>query len=68
MHPPNSLKDSSASPKLKITKKKQIGVHSLTRNTPRVKGRCWNFEMGSSTNDKRFKYSYEHAQTKQQVD
>jgi hypothetical protein len=48
--------------------KKQIGVHSLTCNTPRVKGLCWNFEMGSNTSDKRFKYSYERAQTKQQVD
>jgi hypothetical protein len=67
MHPPNSLKDLNVNPKLKITKEKQIGVHSLTCNILRVKRPCWNFEMGSSMNDKRVDYSYGPTQAKQQV-
>jgi hypothetical protein len=39
-HPPNSLKDSNASPKVKTTNKKEIGACSLTHNTSRVKGAC----------------------------
>jgi hypothetical protein len=37
--PPNSLKDSNASPKVK-TMKKIVGVCSLIHNTSRVKGVC----------------------------
>jgi hypothetical protein len=37
--PPNSLKDSNASPKVK-TMKKIIGVRFLTRNISRAKGAC----------------------------
>jgi len=36
--PPYSLKNSNASPKVKITKE-GIGVHSLIHNTSRVEGR-----------------------------
>jgi hypothetical protein len=31
--PPNSLKDSNASSKVKTTKEKGVGIHSLAHNT-----------------------------------
>jgi hypothetical protein len=36
---PNSLTDSTMSPKVKITKE-GVGVRSLARNTSRVRGAC----------------------------
>jgi hypothetical protein len=36
--PPNSLMDSTASPKVKTTKVEGIGAHSLARSTLGVKG------------------------------
>jgi hypothetical protein len=38
--PPNSLKDSNASPKIKTTKEKGVGVSSLAYNISEVKGAC----------------------------
>jgi hypothetical protein len=38
--PPNSLKDSSASSKVKTTKEEKIGVCSLARSTSRVREVC----------------------------
>jgi hypothetical protein len=39
MHPPHSFKNSNASPKVKITKKKErVGVRSLARSTAREEG------------------------------
>jgi hypothetical protein len=64
--PPNSLKDSNVSPKVKTTKE-GIGAHSLTRNTSRVRRVCWSYEIGIRTSDKCVNYSYQFAQTKQQV-
>ncbi len=48
--PPNSLKDSNASPKVKTMEEEGVGVHSLTCNTSRVRGVCWSFRMGTRTN------------------
>jgi hypothetical protein len=50
--PPNSLKDSNANPKVKTTKEERIEVHSLGRNTSRVRRVCWNFEIGTRMSDK----------------
>jgi len=50
--PPNSLKDSNGSPKVKIMKEKKVGVHSLVRNILGVKGVSWNSRMGTRMNDK----------------
>ncbi len=55
--PPNSLKDSNASPKVK-TMKKIVGVCSLIHNTSRVKGVCWSSRMGSKTSYKWVNYSH----------
>jgi hypothetical protein len=49
--PPNFLKDSNASLKMKTTKE-EVGVHSLTHNTSRVRGVCWGSEMKIRTSDK----------------
>jgi hypothetical protein len=38
--PPNSLKDSNTSPKVKIMKEEGVGVRFLTRNTSRIRGAC----------------------------
>jgi hypothetical protein len=61
--PPNSLKDSNVSSKMKATKE-GIGVHSLVHNTSRVRRACWSSGMGSMMNDKWVNYSYGTAQTK----
>jgi hypothetical protein len=34
------------------TTKEEVGVHSLTHNTSRVKGVCWGSEMKIRTSDK----------------
>jgi hypothetical protein len=49
--PPNFLKDSNASTKMKTTEK-GIGVHSLTHNILGVRRACWSFEMGIRTSEK----------------
>jgi len=63
---PNSLKDSNASPKMKIIEE-GIGIRSFIRNTLGVKRVCWNSKMGTMMNDKWINYLYRFAQTKQQV-
>jgi len=40
MHPPNSLIDSTANPKVKTMEGEGIWVHSLARSVLRVKGRA----------------------------
>lgn len=53
---------------MKITEKeKEIGTCFLTHNTFRVKKVCLSFRIGTGTNDKYVNYSYQYAQTKQQV-
>ncbi len=64
--PPNSLKNSNVSPKMKTTKER-IRAHSLVRNTSRVRRVCWSSKMGTKKNDKCVNYSYQSAQTKQQA-
>jgi hypothetical protein len=65
--PPNSSKDSNASPKLKTMEEEGIGAHSLAYNIYRVRKVCWSSRIGIRTNDKHVNYSYQFAQTKQQV-
>jgi hypothetical protein len=48
-------------------KEKKVGICSLVCNTSGVKGACWNFGMGTRTNDKWVNYSHGLAQTKQEV-
>ncbi len=64
--PPNSLKDSNASPKMKSIEER-IGARFLAHSTFRVRGVCWNPEMETRMNDKQVNYSYKSAQAKQQV-
>ncbi len=66
--PPNSLIDSIANPKVKITKGEGVGARSLGRSTLGVEG-CvgapgWGL-LGRVT--KQINYSHGLAQTKQQV-
>jgi len=49
--PPNSLKDSNASPKMKIVEEKGVGVHSLTHSTLGVRRACWSYGMGIRMSD-----------------
>jgi hypothetical protein len=65
--PPNSLKDSNASPKVKTTQKEGVGLCSIVHNTLGVRRVSWNFGMGNRMSDKWVNYSYELVQTKQQV-
>jgi hypothetical protein len=69
--PPNSLKDSNVSLKMKTTEEKGVEGCSLTRNTSRggmgVRRACWSFGMGTRMNDKGVNYSHGLAQTKQQI-
>ncbi len=58
---------SNASLKVKTLEEKGIGVHSLIRNTSKVKWVCWSFGVKTKTNDKQVNYSHGFAQTKQQV-
>jgi hypothetical protein len=64
---PNSLKDSNASPKMKITKEERVGARSLTHSTFGVRRACWSSRMGTRMNDKLVDYSYQSTQIKQQV-
>jgi hypothetical protein len=56
--PPNFLKDSNASPKVKTMEEKGIGVRSLDCSTLGVKGACWNSKMGTRMSDKQVNYSH----------
>jgi hypothetical protein len=64
--PPNSLKDSTMSSKVK-TMTKKIQVYFLIRNISGVRNVCYSSKMGIRMNDKRVNYLYGPAQTKQQV-
>jgi len=64
--PPNSVKDSNVSSKMK-TLEKGVGVCCIVHNTSRVRRVCWSFEMGIRTSDKLINYSCGFAQTKEQV-
>jgi hypothetical protein len=61
--PPNSLKYSNVSPKVKITKE-GVGVFSLPCNILGVRGACWSSGMGIRTSDKWVNYSYRTKETK----
>jgi hypothetical protein len=50
--PPNSLKDSNASSKVKKTEEIGIRVRSLTLNISGVRRACLNSEMGTRKSDK----------------
>ncbi len=63
--PSNSLKNSNANSKMK-TMEEGVKVLFLVCNTLGVRGGCWSSRMGR-TSDKQINYSYELAQTKQQV-
>jgi hypothetical protein len=63
--PPNSLKDSNASLKVKTLKEEKVRVRSLIRNTLGVRGACYNSEMGTRMSEKQVNYSYGPTQTKQ---
>ncbi len=49
--PPNSLKDSNASSKVKITEKNNSGTLFNSQHFG-IRGACWNFEMGIKMNNK----------------
>jgi hypothetical protein len=55
--PPNSPKDSNASPKVKIIEER-IRVRSLVYNILGVRKACWSFRMGIRMSDKRINYSH----------
>jgi hypothetical protein len=65
--PPNPLKDSKASLKVKIMEEERDNVCSLTRNTFGVGKACWSSRMGIRKSDKRVNNSHRPIQTKQQV-
>jgi hypothetical protein len=46
---------------------KGVGVCSLVCSILKVRKACWSFEMGIKTSDKQVNYSYQSAQSKQQV-
>jgi hypothetical protein len=52
---------------MKTMKEEKVGARSLAHNIFGVKKACWTFGMGIRTNDKHVNYSYQFAQTKQQV-
>jgi hypothetical protein len=52
---------------MKTMKEEEVGARSLAHNIFGVKGACWNSRMGIRTNDKHVNYSYQFAQTKQQI-
>jgi len=64
--PPNSLMDSTTSPKVKTLEGKIIGARSLACNTSGVEA-VLEFQNGTRMSDKRVNYSSGLAQTKQQV-
>jgi len=49
--PPNSLKDSNVSLKVK-TIEKGVGVRSLVHSISKVRGACWSFKIGTRTSEK----------------
>jgi hypothetical protein len=59
--PPNSLKDSNASLKVKKMKEKKISVHSLIHNTSGVRNACLNSRMGIRKTNKQVNYSHKLA-------
>jgi hypothetical protein len=59
--PPNSLKDSNASLKMKLIEEEKIVVYYLAHRTSMVKGACQGSRMRTRTNDKKVNYSYGHA-------
>jgi hypothetical protein len=63
--PPNSLKDSNASPKMETTE--GVGICYLTHSIWGVRRLCNIFGMRTKMSDKQVNYSYQSAQTKQQV-
>jgi len=64
--PPNSLMDSTTSPKVKTTVGEGVGACSLAHNTLGVEGRA-RAPNGTKKIDKQFNHSHGPAQTKQQV-
>jgi hypothetical protein len=64
--PPNCLMDSIASPEVKSTEGKGVGVHSLAHNISRVEG-VLELLDGIRKNHKWVNYSHRFAQTKQQI-
>jgi len=50
--PPNSLKDSNVSLKMKTLEEEGVGVCSLIHNTLGVRWVCWNFRTGTRKSDK----------------
>jgi len=65
--PPNSLIDSIANPKVKITKGEGVGARSLGRSTLGVEGCVGAPGWGLGRVTKQINYSHGLAQTKQQV-
>jgi len=49
--PPNSLKDSNTSSKVRTTKE-GVGVCSIVHNISGVRKACWSSRMGTRMNDK----------------
>jgi len=62
--PPNSLKDSNVSSKVKTTEEEEVGVCSLTCNILGVKKACSSSKMGIRASDKQVNYSHGPTQTK----
>jgi len=65
--PPNSLKDSNASFKMKTIEGERVGAHSLVHSISGVRKACWSFRIKTRLSDKHVNYSYQFTQTKQQV-
>jgi hypothetical protein len=61
--PPNSMKDSNVSLKVK-TSKKGVGVCFLICSISGIRKACWSSEMGTRISDKVINYSCGCAQTK----
>jgi hypothetical protein len=53
--------------KVKTSDGQRVGACSLARNTFGGRGACWSSGMGTRKSDKQVNYSYEPAQTTQQV-
>jgi hypothetical protein len=49
------------------TWEEEVKICYLVHNTSRVKKTSWSYGMGIMTNSKQVSYSYEYAQTKQQI-
>jgi hypothetical protein len=61
---PKPFERLNANLKVKITKKKRVGVHSLIHNISRVRRASWTSKMGTRMNEKWVNYSYGPTQTK----